>query len=135
THDQVEAMSMSHRIAVMDRGVLQQIDTPLNVYQKPATLFVATFIGSPPMNIINGTVENGGVAADGGFNSPLPAYAQSRVVNGQGVVFGVRAENVSIDDGAALRGEVLTREPLGDETIYVVKAAGHNITLKTNPRV
>ena len=135
THDQVEAMSMSHRIAVMDRGVLQQIDTPLNVYQKPATLFVATFIGSPPMNIINGTVENGGLIADGGYKSPLPANTGSHVVNGQAVVFGVRAENVAIAEDATLRGEILTREPLGDETIYVVKAAGHNITLKTNPRV
>ena len=135
THDQVEAMSMSHRIAVMDRGVLQQIDTPLNVYQKPATLFVATFIGSPPMNIINGTAENGGLIADGGFKSPLPANTGSRVRNGQAVIFGVRAENVAIDDSAALRGEILTWEPLGDETIYVVRVADHNITLKTNPRV
>ncbi len=135
THDQVEAMSMSHRIAVMDRGVLQQIDTPLNVYQKPATLFVATFIGSPPMNIIEGAVENGGLVSSSGFRSPLPANTQSGVLNGQTVVFGVRAENIAIDDSAPLRGEILTREPLGDETIYVVKAAGQNITLKTNPRV
>jgi multiple sugar transport system ATP-binding protein len=135
THDQVEAMSMSHRIAVMDRGILQQIDTPLNVYRRPATLFVATFIGSPPMNIVHGVVDSGRVMADGGFVTELPARTRSEVRAGLPVVFGVRAENVSLDADAPLRGQILTREPLGDETIYVVDAAGQRITLKTSPRV
>lgn len=135
THDQVEAMSMSHRIAVMDRGVLQQIDTPLNVYRRPATLFVATFIGSPPMNIINGVIDSGRVVAEGGFSTELPARTRPLIHHQQEVILGVRAENIAIDDNSEMRGEVVVREPLGDETIYVIDVNGHTLTVKTSPRV
>ena len=60
THDQVEAMTMGHRIAVMSEGVLQQIGTPQEVYRRPANVFVATFLGAPPMNLICGTLESAG---------------------------------------------------------------------------
>src|SRR4029077_16250799 len=60
THDQVEAMTMGHRIAVMSEGVLQQIGTPQEVYRRPANVFVATFLGAPPMNLIDGTLEADG---------------------------------------------------------------------------
>jgi multiple sugar transport system ATP-binding protein len=63
THDQTEAMSMSHRIAVMNLGVLQQLGTPLDVYARPATLFVASFIGNPPMRLIDCRLDNGGAPA------------------------------------------------------------------------
>jgi multiple sugar transport system ATP-binding protein len=135
THDQVEAMSMSHRIAVMDRGVLQQIASPLTIYRHPATLFVATFIGSPPMNVVTGVVDDGRVIADGGFSADLSPALQSSTRPGQAVVYGVRAEDVSFDNDSTLRGSVLTREPLGDETIYVVDIGGQRVTLKTSPRI
>lgn len=134
THDQVEAMSMSHRIAVMDKGVLQQSDTPLNIYRKPATLFVATFIGSPPMNIITGIIDNGRMFAEGGFSAEIAPGARGLVEHRQEVVYGVRAENIAIDESSSLRGEIVTREPLGDETVYVVRVGGQQITLTTNPR-
>ena len=75
THDQIEAMSMSHRIAVMNLGVLQQVGTPLKIYNHPQTLFVATFIGSPPMNIIECSVENAHELV--GIDSAIPAAART----------------------------------------------------------
>src|SRR5690606_24327743 len=73
THDQTEAMSMSHRIAVMNLGVLQQVDTPLNIYNRPQTLFVARFIGSPPMNTLECRVVEGHhlAGADSSFHLAL----------------------------------------------------------------
>ena len=67
THDQVEAMTLGDRIVLMDRGVIQQVDTPMNIYQRPANQFVASFVGSPAMNFIPGQIENGSFRfADGG---------------------------------------------------------------------
>ena len=65
THDQVEAMTLAHRVAIMDQGVLQQIGKPREVYDNPANLFVAGFMGSPSMNFIDGRVENGRFESDG----------------------------------------------------------------------
>lgn len=139
THDQIEAMSMSHRIAVLNLGVLQQVDTPLNIYRYPQTVFVATFIGSPPMNVVNGQVDNGAVVTDdGAFHYALPGSLRDSVTHGQGVVFGIRAEDISVTtegDRADLQGEVIVREPLGDETIYTVQASGHRFMVKTPPRL
>src|SRR3954451_25091768 len=73
THDQVEAMTMGDRIAVMSRGELQQVGTPLEVYDQPANLFVASFIGTPPMSFIPATLMDGGAAvAASGFKMPVP---------------------------------------------------------------
>src|SRR6185503_5247914 len=72
THDQIEAMTMGHRIAVMKAGQLQQVGTPLEVYEQPANLFVAGFIGTPPMNFIPATLTDSRIAASG-FELPLPA--------------------------------------------------------------
>ena len=89
THDQIEAMTMGDRVAVMDAGVLQQVDTPLRLYDKPANLFVAGFIGSPQMNLIDATAVDG-VANVGGYDVPL-GPPSGRAISGE-VVIGVRPE-------------------------------------------
>lgn len=140
THDQIEAMSMSNRIAVLDRGILQQVDTPLNIYRHPRTLFVATFIGSPPMNIVTGQVEDGAVIShDKAFEYALPDYAQGVISGVSQVHFGIRAEDVSIldasDDNLDFQGEVILREPLGDETIYRIAIGETTLRVTTAPKV
>jgi multiple sugar transport system ATP-binding protein len=140
THDQVEAMSMSHRIAVMHRGILQQVDTPLNVYKHPQTLFVATFIGSPPMNIIECRIDNGMLTStQGKFRYALPQNARTAVQGVSSTYFGIRSEDVSIVGNqeleADLQGTILLREPLGDETIYVVDVGEQRLNVKAEPRL
>jgi multiple sugar transport system ATP-binding protein len=138
THDQVEAMSMSHRIAVMNLGVLQQVDTPLEIYNHPKTLFVATFIGSPPMNTIPCKVVDGHhlQGVDNAFRLALDSSHASRLANIKEVVFGIRSEDVRLvnDDSAQLRGTVAVREPLGDETIYDMDMGHYRLAVKTSPR-
>src|SRR5690349_22743430 len=95
THDQVEAMTMADRIVVMHDGRIEQIGTPLDLYDRPDNLFVAQFIGSPAMNIVNGKLRRGSgaafVEAEGGLRWPLPASAGS---DGQPVALGVRPEHL-----------------------------------------
>lgn len=139
THDQTEALSMSHRIAVMNLGVLQQVDTPLNIYDRPQTLFVAKFIGSPPMNTLDCNVADGQlVGADSEFRLTLDPALADKLANSSGVVFGVRSEDVRLIDssaeGADLRGEVSVREPLGDETLYQITLGDYRLVVKTPPR-
>ncbi|HEX8620236.1 MAG TPA: sn-glycerol-3-phosphate ABC transporter ATP-binding protein UgpC [Thermoanaerobaculia bacterium] len=90
THDQIEAMTMGHRIAVMNQGKIQQIGTPLEVYDTPANVFVAQFIGTPPMNFFDATVREGKLEA-ARFSIPLPPR---RTHEGQQVRVGVRPENI-----------------------------------------
>ena len=140
THDQVEAMSMSHRIAVLNLGVLQQVDTPLNIYRHPQTLFVATFIGSPPMNIITGKLQDYTIRSeDNAFSYILPDHAHEAVAGKNTVHFGVRAEDIHIligeDDSPDFKGEIMLREPLGDETIYRVAVGEITLSVKAPPKV
>jgi multiple sugar transport system ATP-binding protein len=139
THDQTEALSMSHRIAVMNLGVLQQVDTPLNIYNRPQTLFVARFIGSPPMNILNCVVDGAQIAgADNNFHLTLDPALQDKLAGKTGVVFGARSEDIRLVDAgtpeADLRGVVEVREPLGDETIYQIAPGDYHLVAKTPPR-
>jgi multiple sugar transport system ATP-binding protein len=123
THDQVEAMTMAHRVAVMRHGVLQQVGPPQEVYARPANLFVAGFIGSPAMNLLAGRVEGGGVRwGRQGELLPLDGVG-ARLREGQEVIVGVRPEHVSVgggDAGARIGGRVRLVEPLGPETILHV---------------
>src|SRR6266576_207534 len=98
THDQVEAMTMGDRVAVMNKGILQQVDAPQRLYDRPENLFVAGFIGTPPMNLLEGTVSvNGGVTVQlGGNTLPIPdqalaSYPRLRQWNGRPVIVGLRA--------------------------------------------
>lgn len=136
THDQTEANALADRIAVMEGGVLQQMATPAELKARPANLFVATFIGEPPMNVFDGTVVNGprGLAVevrgeDGapGFLQPVaeqiaPA-ARSRLQPGHAVVLGIRPHDVRLrDDGN--RAEVVSVQWLGDQTHLACTLAG-----------
>ncbi|NWF69728.1 MAG: ABC transporter ATP-binding protein [Chloroflexi bacterium] len=141
THDQTEAMSMSHRIAVMNLGVLQQVGTPLEIYNHPQTLFVALFIGSPPMNMMTCTLSEGRHLQAKVGNLRLTLSSTHRLLSQereQNVAFGVRSEDVHIqsaDRASDVMGTVLVREPLGDETIYQVDVGGESALLvKALPR-
>ena len=97
THDQIEAMTLAHRVAVMNQGVVQQIATPREIYDDPANLFVAGFIGSPPMNMLEGAI------ADGAFVVPEGRVAVGAFAPRPAAVFGFRPEDARIVDPAAGR--------------------------------
>ncbi len=117
THDQVEAMTMAKRVAVMSEGVLQQVGPPAEVYDRPANLFVARFIGNPPMNTLPGTVDGGTITVPGG-SLPSPTSASSLP---QDVVVGVRPERLRVggadDQGIAATLRVV--ESLGHEQLLI----------------
>src|SRR5580658_37856 len=94
THDQVEAMTLAHRAIVMEKGNVEQVGTPTDIYEKPATLFVASFIGSPPMNLLKGRVspEGDSFVVDGGPTLPLPK--RSPELAGRELVLGIRPEHL-----------------------------------------
>jgi multiple sugar transport system ATP-binding protein len=118
THDQVEAMTMGDRVAVMKLGELQQVDTPLKLYDKPANLFVAGFIGSPQMNLLEGVADEGAVKV-GGYHVPVDKTAEKKM-NGQ-VTVGVRPENWRLvsDSEGGLPVTVTVVEQLGaDSFVY-----------------
>jgi multiple sugar transport system ATP-binding protein len=136
THDQVEAMTMGSRIAVMSEGLLQQVGTPQVLYDQPANRFVAGFIGSPSMNFIEGTVDGTGDAAKltgpGDFSIPVPArYRQSMDVSGRAVIIGFRPEHLELADIAEASGSFGGRadvvEYLGNEELLHVTAAERDI--------
>lgn len=123
THDQTEAMTMGDRIAVLNKGKLEQYDSPENIYRKPLTSFVARFLGSPAMNMITGTV-NGEVFTSGAFR--LPLYIAS---GAKSVRLGVRPECVSIvNDNSGegiINGTLSLIEPLGSVTNYYIESSGN----------
>jgi multiple sugar transport system ATP-binding protein len=113
THDQVEAMSMGDRIAVMREGVIEQIGAPMEIYDNPASQFVGGFIGSPPMNFLRGAVRDGVFAGDG-FTIPMTRGRGD--LQGRDMVLGVRAEHITIGtDGIPAR--VMVVEPLGSHAL------------------
>src|SRR5437773_2195207 len=116
THDQVEAMTMADRIAVMNEGRIEQLGAPLERYDRPANLFVAQFIGSPAMNVFDGTLKNGAIEALGA-RWPAP---QNRGSDGQAVKYGIRPEHLQLGrDGVP--AEVVVVEPMGHETELLVR--------------
>jgi multiple sugar transport system ATP-binding protein len=92
THDQIEAMTLGQRVAVLRQGWIQQVDTPQTLYREPANLFVAAFIGSPAMNLVEAIVGVGAVSF-GGFTIPLDPQRRPRVAEGANVVLGIRPED------------------------------------------
>jgi multiple sugar transport system ATP-binding protein len=118
THDQAEAMTLATRLAVMNRGRIEQIGTPMEIYRRPATRFVAGFIGTPAMNFL--AVErlppvNGNVVVKLGDGTVLPtAIRDEDVGSAARLTLGVRAESVSLDGAAQARGRAEVIERLGD---------------------
>ena len=130
THDQVEAMAMADRIAVMERGRVLQIGSPLEVYARPANLFVASFIGSPAMNLLKaeGPLQRGATALRlGDATVPIPPLADA--LTGQAAVLGVRPEHVSIGDGP-VRGEVASVEYMGARQILTVDSGAGRLKVR-----
>jgi ABC-type sugar transport system ATPase subunit len=129
THDQVEAMTMATRIAILADGKLQQVGTPTEVYERPANLFVAGFIGTPPMNILSGTVRDGAVEVPDAGRLPLGPGA--RPADGQAVVAGIRPEHLHLaTDGVGLSGRVRNVEWLGHEALILVDVAGTLVAVR-----
>ncbi len=136
THDQVEAMTLADRICVMEKGKVLQIAQPREIYERPATSFVATFLGTPRMNLVEGRVD-GDVITCGPFRVPAPPSVQAAAASASSatskVVVGIRPEDVHLakerDEGAA-RFEVAVSEPLGAETHLVLRAGDVELRLR-----
>jgi multiple sugar transport system ATP-binding protein len=144
THDQVEAMTMGDRIVVMKDGVIQQIGTPLDLYNHPVNRFVAGFIGSPPMNFMAVKVsEEGGqiVIDEGNFKLKVQGDRANviRPYVGRDVVFGVRPEdleyNADAAEGTAIKANVQVVEPLGAEIHLYVDTGSHVMIARTPPTI
>ena len=124
THDQIEAMTMADKIVVMNNGHIEQIGAPLELYDRPANLFVAGFIGSPAMNMVKGTVSNGALRMEDGTAWPLPANG-SRPADGP-AVYGVRPEHLMLDPGG-IPATVQVVEPTGSETQVLMRIGGQPV--------
>ena len=146
THDQVEAMTMGSRIAVMKDGVLQQIETPQNLYDKPDNIFVAGFIGSPSMNMFDGTLtgDDSNLFVDtGAFRIKLPAEKQGtfKALKGKQVIFGIRPEDIHDADfvppgvhSAVIESKVEVTELMGSEVILYLSSKDQPFLARVDPR-
>ncbi len=126
THDQIEAMTMADQIVVMRDGVVEQLGAPLELYDRPATLFVASFIGSPSMNLLKGAVAVNGkpvFVTEGGVELPLKSAPPN--IDGRPCIYGIRPEHLAI--GGDFKAEVSVVEPTGSETQVFAKVGGHPI--------
>ena len=122
THDQIEAMTLADRIVIMSKGLIQQVGTPDEIYTNPANTFVAGFIGSPPMNLIEGNVQGGRFAAPG-VSVACPAHLRGKVT------LGIRPEDCHVG-GDNVQGMVYGVEPTGDTTYLTVMAGTKQIEVK-----
>jgi multiple sugar transport system ATP-binding protein len=137
THDQIEAMTMADVIVILRDGHIEQSGSPLDVYDHPANLFVAEFIGSPAMNLLHGVAERNGAEAairlQNGVALPLPLTA--KVEAGQNIIFGIRPEHLKIVPGGILKAEVQVLEPTGPEIHIFAHAAGKEVCAITSERI
>lgn len=144
THDQTEAMTMGTRIAVMKDGILQQLDTPQNLYDHPSNTFVAGFIGSPAMNFFDATVrsQDGGKVLDTGqFQVPVPPDSKDKVQSGQSVILGVRPEDIHDRDytppgvsAAPILAQTEVVEPMGSEIYLHLLSGAQPFVARVDPR-
>jgi multiple sugar transport system ATP-binding protein len=127
THDQIEAMTMADKIVVMHDGIVEQVGSPLDLYDTPANQFVAGFIGSPAMNFLRGKVKaNGSVGFEGPNGVALPLATAPAGSDGRPAIYGIRPEHFTIaDDGA--EAEIVVVEPTGSETQVFAKLGGEEI--------
>ncbi|MBY0350891.1 MAG: sn-glycerol-3-phosphate ABC transporter ATP-binding protein UgpC [Tabrizicola sp.] len=131
THDQIEAMTMADRIVVMQGGRIEQVGAPLELYDRPANVFVAAFIGSPSMNLLEGRVS-GRMVDIGGSRLPLPSGVAAE--EGRDVIYGIRPEHLHQAE-AGLPATVAVIEPTGAETHVVLRSAGRDLTAVFRNRV
>ncbi len=128
THDQTEAMTLSSKVAVLYNGLVQQLDSPQNIYRYPANQFVAGFVGSPQMNLLPLDCENN-KAILGEFMIPLPSHIEPT----SSVILGIRPEDIAIaqeDDPKALKGKVILIEQLGKENLVTIQIQGSNLDIR-----
>jgi multiple sugar transport system ATP-binding protein len=126
THDQIEAMTLAHRVAILDKGVLQQLASPAEIYNDPANLFVAGFIGSPPMNLIKGRLHDGLFDTEG---ARVPTSVRASLA---ACVLGVRPEDcriVAYGQGA-ISGAIYAIELVGDHALATVSVGRSTMTVK-----
>ena len=141
THDQIEAMTLGRRIVVLDGGVIQQIDTPMNLYEKPANLFVAGFVGSPAMNLLRGTLHQVGgwtlATADGEIALGDPPQASAwQPWRDREVVLGIRPEHLQPCEGGApaLSARLDIQEPVGNEVFLNLRYGAQMLVSRVSPR-
>ncbi|HLM41759.1 MAG TPA: sn-glycerol-3-phosphate ABC transporter ATP-binding protein UgpC [Microvirga sp.] len=138
THDQVEAMTLADRIVILKGGEIEQVGTPDEVYNTPASVFVGGFIGSPAMNFARGAIRGGEVAFDGGATIPLHRHGigKAAALEGREVIVGIRPEHfVPAGDGHALSGRVQVVEPLGSDTLIHFALGSFNLTARVAPEM
>ncbi|MTW09443.1 sn-glycerol-3-phosphate ABC transporter ATP-binding protein UgpC [Pseudoduganella eburnea] len=123
THDQVEAMTLASRIVVMRAGAIQQVGTPAEVYERPANLFVAGFLGAPAMNFIEGSIDAQGVFAGGAVRLALGTAGGAAKA-----VLGVRPEHIAIAPGGPLQGRVTLVEPMGAHRVVWLDCGGRQLS-------
>ncbi len=145
THDQIEALTLADRVAVMKGGTIQQLDNPMTIYNSPKNLYVAGFIGSPSMNFLKGEIVGSGtdVAVKvQGVTVPLVGYTTERATHdGQKVIFGVRPEHIRINVGSGADvspeydAEVELVEPMGSDSLVWLKFEGQSLTARVESNV
>ena len=145
THDQGEAMTLGDRVVVMDKGVVQQVDEPQTLYDRPRNEFVAGFIGSPAMNFLDATVaeEDGGTFLDFGafrLRVPLDLTAAARAHEGKTVVFGIRPEDLHdrmfaqfVQPDATATAKVEVKEAMGSDLFLYATVGGHTVHARVSP--
>ncbi|WP_374321023.1 ABC transporter ATP-binding protein [Pseudoxanthomonas kaohsiungensis] len=137
THDQVEAMTLGQRIVVLDAGRIQQIDTPMALYERPANLFVAGFLGSPAMNVLEGELRAADglrLVLDGQGDVPLPGAEVPGAWLGRRVTLGVRPEHLLPAAGEGLQARVDVVEPVGSEAFLHLDFAGRALVSRLPPQ-
>jgi ABC-type sugar transport system ATPase subunit len=133
THDQAEAMTMSDRIAVFRQGSLQQFAAPLEIYRNPANKFVATFVGSPPMSVVEATTDDSGSLRALGATIALPEAVRAKVQSGTAYDLGLRAEDLTLDPNGQVRMTVDLVEHLGSVTIVHLSSEAGRLIAQSAP--
>jgi multiple sugar transport system ATP-binding protein len=145
THDQVEAMTLADRIVVMRDGYIEQVGTPLEIFQHPVNTFVAGFIGSPPMNLVDAKIVKSGDALNlkfnDGFQIPIPPKSDAQIHEGMDVIMGLRTEDITLVNGAEtfpdawkVDGVAEVVEPLGSDTNLHMDLQGIKVVAKCDGR-
>ncbi|ENN84382.1 putative sugar ABC transporter, ATP-binding protein [Rhizobium freirei PRF 81] len=134
THDQIEAMTLATRIAVMRDGRIEQLGRPDEIYNHPATLYVATFVGAPPMNLLNATADQGSLRIDGtSITLPMPT-AKAEIKQGQELVVGIRPETLYLDEQGQLEAVCEVAELTGPELIVTAHTGSQRLMACLPPR-
>ncbi|MDC9811003.1 ABC transporter ATP-binding protein [Rhizobium binxianense] len=136
THDQIEAMTLASRIAVMRDGRIEQLGTPEEIYNHPATLYVATFVGAPPMNLLEATARDGRLALSGSdISLPLPARFRETAGNGRDLILGIRPEALRTDGtGPSIEATLEVAELTGPELVVTALTGNQRLTACLPPR-